>query len=265
MMFSILYFVALETETYGKLRSVFDSRPWRNRDHVYLPASSVSPASGEANLCPFSNKMARGTCPICCSCTSRDGYHHGDPKRIHDVIGIAMIEYDMARKAAEGREGPLIARVQLDTLVSYRGNYLFGTISPSCKGCFIKTWCWNVAYRMTWQSAILAFNSMLCTFIFYADITIFYADLKNMLLCISAFFSVSTLCMQFTILATAVVFIIEHPFMDDDSLPKWLMVRLHKKLVMKWIHYFALPSAKFGIPATRKYWSWLTKADAKKK
>ena len=263
MMFSILYFVALETETYGKLRSVFDSRPWRNRDDVYLPASSVSPASGAANLCPFSNKMARGTCPICCSCTSRDGYHHGDPKRIHDVIGIAMIEYDMARKAAEGREGPLIARVQLDTLVSYRGNYLFGTISPSCKGCFIKTWCWNVAYRMTWQSAILAFNSMLCTFIFYADITIFYADLKNMLLCISAFFSVSTLCMQFTILATAVVFIMEHPFMDDDSLPKWLMV--HKKLVMKWIHYFALPSAKFGIPATRKYWSWLTKADAKQK
>ena len=69
--------------------------------------------------------------------------------------------------------------------------------------------------------------------------------------------------MQFTILATAVVFIMEHPFMDDDSLPKWLMV--HKKLVMKWIHYFALPSAKFGIPATRKYWSWLTKADAKQK
>ena len=70
---------------------------------------------------------------------------------------------------------------------------------------------------------------MLCTFIFYADITIFYADLKNMLLCISAFFSVSTLCMQFTILATAVVFIIEHPFMDDDSLPKWLMGKITQK------------------------------------
>ena len=32
--------------------------------------------------------------------------------------------------------------------------------------------------------------------------------------------------------------------MDDDSLPKWLMV--HKKLVMKW----ALPSD--GIPATQE-------------
>lgn len=261
MMFSMIYFVMLETERYGKLRSVFDSRPWRNRENAYLPASSASPVSGAANRCPFSKKLARGVCPICCSCTSKDGFHHGDPKRLHDTVGIAMIEYDMARKAAEGSESPLTARVHLDTLVSYRGNYLFGTISPSCKGCFIKTWCWNVAYRMTWQSSILAFNAMLCTFIFYADISIFYADLKNMLLCISAFFSVSTLCVQITILATAVVFIIEHPFMDDDALPKLLMVR--NKLVMKWIHYFALPSAKFGVPATRKYWSWLTKTDEK--
>jgi 26S proteasome regulatory subunit N1 len=39
--------------------------------------------------------------------------------------------------------------------------------------------------------------------------TVVHTDLKNILLCISAFFSVSTLCMQLSILATAVVFILE--------------------------------------------------------
>jgi len=38
----------------------------------------------------------------------------------------------------------------------------------------MKTWCWNVAYRMTWQSAIISFNAMLCTFIFNEDVS----DLK---------------------------------------------------------------------------------------
>jgi hypothetical protein len=63
MMFSMIYFVMLETERYGKLRSVFDSRPWRNRENAYLPASSASPVSGAANRCPFSKKLARGVCP----------------------------------------------------------------------------------------------------------------------------------------------------------------------------------------------------------
>jgi hypothetical protein len=41
------------------------------------------------------------------------------------------------------------------------------------------------------------------------QITVFFSDLKNILLTISAFFSVSTVCMQLSILATAVVFILE--------------------------------------------------------
>lgn len=41
------------------------------------------------------------------------------------------------------------------------------------------------------------------------QITTIFGDLKNILLCISAFFAVSTLCMQLKILATAVVFILE--------------------------------------------------------
>ena len=60
-----------------------------------------------------------------------------------------MIEYDMARKATEREDNLVMGRIQLDTLLNYRGNYLFGTISPSCKGCYLKTWCWNIAYRMT--------------------------------------------------------------------------------------------------------------------
>lgn len=41
------------------------------------------------------------------------------------------------------------------------------------------------------------------------QIQIFYIDMKNILLCISAFFSLSTACMQISILATAVVFVSE--------------------------------------------------------
>ena len=211
-MFSMVYFILLETDRFGKLRTAFDSRPWRNRENMYLSANLPVEVKPIKSSCPFSAKAAKGTCPICSTCASRDGYHHGDPKALHNTVGIAMIEYGMARKAAEREDNPVMGRLQLDTLINYRGNYLFGTISPSCKGCYYKTWCWNVAYRMAWQSAIVSLNSMLCTFIFSADITIVYADLKNILLCVSAFFSVSTLCMQLTVLATAIVFILEHPF-----------------------------------------------------
>lgn len=81
--FSVMYYVLLESEKFGKLRSVFDSRPWRNRENVYLATSSGSPAENAAskNTCPFSNKAAKGICPICCASTSRDGYHHVREKK----------------------------------------------------------------------------------------------------------------------------------------------------------------------------------------
>ena len=257
-MFSMVYFILLETDRFGKLRTAFDSRPWRNRENMYLSANLPIEVKPMKSSCPFSAKAAKGTCPICSTCASRDGYHHGDPKALHNTVGIAMIEYGMARKAAEREDNPVMGRLQLDTLINYRGNYLFGTISPSCKGCYYKTWCWNVAYRMAWQSAIVSLNAMLCTFIFSADITIVYADLKNILLCVSAFFSMSTLCMQLTILATAIVFILEHPFMDNASLPGWLDV--NNRIVMMIVHYFADPGAKFGVSPTKEYWEWLKEA-----
>ena len=83
----------------------------------------------------------------------------------------------MARKATERKDNPIMGSPNLDTLLNYRK--FTATISPSCKGCYLKTWCWNVAYRMTWQSAIIGLNSMLCTFIFSTDIMIVYADLKT--------------------------------------------------------------------------------------
>ena len=262
-LFSVTYFVLIETEGYGGLRSVFDSRPWRNRENMYLTREMPSEEDRVKGTCPFSKKVAKGTCPICSTCTSRDGYHHGDPQRIHNTVGISMIEYDMARKATERKDNPIMGRLQLDTLLNYRGNYLFATISPSCKGCYLKTWCWNVAYRMTWQSAIIGLNSMLCTFIFSTDIMIVYADLKNILLCVSAFFSTSTLCMQLTIIATSVVFIIAHPFMDNAAVPKW--IDLDNKMLMTIVYYFADPAAKFGVPPTKKYWQWLTRSPPHKR
>ena len=264
MMISVIFYVMLETDTYGKLRKVFDSRQWRNGENVYLASDASAVDAPEANReCPFSDKTAKGSCPICCTCTSKDGYHHGDPARMHNNFGVAMIEYELARKALEREDSLVLGRIQLDTLVNYRGNYLFGTLSPSCKGCYMKTWCWNVGYRMTWQSTIVAFNAMLCSLIFQSDINLFYADLKNILLCISCFFSVSTLVMQLALLATAVVFINEHSFMDKSAIPRWLQGRKNSAL-MKVIEYFADPCAKYGVPTTKKYWSWVSRPPRKK-
>lgn len=261
--FSVVYYVLLETKEYGKLRTAFDTRPWRNRENVYLTQSFPTEDVKLNGSCPFSKKIAKGTCPICSTCTSRDGYHHGDPQRLHNTVGVSMIEYDMARKATEREDNLVMGRIQLDTLLNYRGNYLFGTISPSCKGCYLKTWCWNVAYRMTWQSAIIGFNSLLCTFIFSSDITIVYADLKNTLLCVSAFFSASTLVMQLAILASSIVFNIEHPFMDKACIPRW--VDINNKLMMTVLYYLADPVAKFGVPPTKEYWQWLTETPPRRR
>mmetsp|Transcript_20158 Transcript_20158/g.32643 ORF Transcript_20158/g.32643 Transcript_20158/m.32643 type:complete len:207 (+) Transcript_20158:212-832(+) len=89
MAFSVVYYVLLETDTFGKLRSVFDSRPWRNRESVYTASPPGSPAEHTPagvktkSMCPFSKKAAKGICPICSSCTSRDGYHHVRKLDVH--------------------------------------------------------------------------------------------------------------------------------------------------------------------------------------
>ena len=116
---------------------------------------------------------------------------------------------------------------------------------------------------MTWQSAIIGFNSMLCTFIFSSDITIVYADLKNTLLCVSAFFSASTLVMQLAILASSIVFNIEHPFMDKACILRW--VDINNKLMMTVLYYLADPAAKFGVPPTKEYWQWLTETPPRRR
>ena len=55
--------------------------------------------------------------------------------------------------------------------------------------------------------------------------------------------------MQLTIIATSVVFIIEHPFMDNAAVPKW--IDLDNKMLMTIVYYFADPAAKFGVPPTK--------------
>ena len=143
-------------------------------------------------------------------------------------------------------EKPVLGRIQLDTLIACRANYLFATISRSCKGYYIKAWCRNVGYRMTWQSAILGFSTMMCTYLFGKDIKIFYADLRAVLLCTSVFFSISTLYMLVSVICTSIVFIHEHPaFMDADAIPKFL--DLKNKRIKEWVYWFAEDYARFGV------------------
>lgn len=136
--FSVVYYALLETRRFGKLRAVFDSRPWRNRENVYLISSTdIAYSSGAIQgKCPFSKKAPMGNCPICSTSTSTDGYHHvskedghvsntlscvctcaskcmnntacpcvlihtqGDPEKIHNTVGISMIEYEKAREVS---------------------------------------------------------------------------------------------------------------------------------------------------------------------
>ena len=158
-MFSMVYFILLETDRFGKLRTAFDSRPWRNRENMYLSANLPVEVKPIKSSCPFSAKAAKGTCPICSTCASRDGYHHGDPKALHNTVGIAMIEYGMARKAAEREDNPVMGRLQLDTLINYRGNYLFGTISPR-KGATTRLGAGTS--RIAWHGSPRSFLSTPC-------------------------------------------------------------------------------------------------------
>ena len=69
--------------------------------------------------------------------------------------------------------------------------------------------------------------------------------------------------MQLKILATACVFILEHPFMDNASLPGWLDV--NNTIVMAILNYFADPAAKFGVGPTKEYWHWLKETSPRAK
>jgi len=74
MIFSATCFFLLETEKYGGIRAVFDGRPWRNMKG--LMEGSVDEPSAESKVCPFTGEEARGTCPICHSIVSQNGYYH---------------------------------------------------------------------------------------------------------------------------------------------------------------------------------------------
>ena len=74
MVMSTLCFFLLETEYFGYIRSVFDFRPWRNMKGL-LEDTNETPCSSP-KACPFTGKEAHGTCPICHSLVSEDGYYH---------------------------------------------------------------------------------------------------------------------------------------------------------------------------------------------
>jgi hypothetical protein len=254
LLFCALAYILLDTDKYGKIRSSFDKRPWRNMKSLFQRTEEEELfVNFNAMRCPFTNNPVRGTCPICCSLTHKDGYYHGDPHVLHE-FSSQIVEHEMAKEASAMDHKPVLGRIQLDTLIAYRANYLFATLSPSCKGCYYKTWCWNVGYRMTWQSAILGFNCMMCTYLFGEDIQIFYADLRAILFCMSMFFSVSTLYMLLALICTSIVFIYEHPhFMDLDAIPSFIDLK-NNECVRSWVYWFADESARFGLNPTKSYW-----------
>ena len=271
MLFSAMCFLLLETEKYGRVRAVFDGRPWKNMKGLMEEPDNATSVESKIKMCPFTGQEAHGTCPICHSIVSYDGYYRvstlmqcftnsdskhtqGDPPILHSVAGDSILEHRLAMQASESDNKPRLGRIQLDTLIKYRGNFLFATISPSCKGCYVKAWCWTVGYRMVWQSTILGFNTMLCSYLFGEDVNAF--DLKSTLLCLSMFFSVSTVCMLLSLLATAITFVREHPFMlEAAGTPKFLArdMGVLEKLILR----MADPCAKFGVNPTKIYWKWL--------
>ena len=255
LLFCAFAYVLLDTDKYGKIRSSFDKRPWRNMNSLFQRTEEEEVFTNFNTIqCPFTNNPVRGTCPICCSLTHKDGYYHGDPYVLHE-FSSQIVEHEMAKEASAMDHKPVLGRIQLDTLIAYRANYLFATLSPSCKGCHYKTWCWNVGYRMTWQSAILGFNCMMCTYLFGEDIQIFYANLRAILFCMSMFFSVSTLYMLFALICTSIVFIHEHPrFMDPDAIPKFINMK-NNEHIRSWVYWFADEGAVFGVNPTKSYWT----------
>jgi len=73
MVFSVTWFCLLETDRYGTIRAAFDERPWRNNSDLH---ENKTVDTKSKITCPFTGKEAHGTCPICLSIVSRDGYYH---------------------------------------------------------------------------------------------------------------------------------------------------------------------------------------------
>lgn len=78
--------------------------------------------------------------------------------------------------------------------------------------------------------------------------------LKSILLCLSMFFSISTICMLVSILATATLFIREHPFMVTSKVQE---PTTQFGFIERIIAVMADPSARYGVNPTKTYWNWL--------
>ena len=87
---------------------------------------------------------------------------------------------------------------------------------------------------------------------FGEDVNVF--DLKSILLCLSMFFSISTICMLVSILATATLFIREHPFMVTSKVQE---PTTQFGFIERIIVVMADPSARYGVNPTKTYWNWL--------
>jgi len=75
MFLSVTCFVLLETDRYKGIRVVFDAKPWRNAAGLLEDAEELTKAKSKL-MCPFTGKEGSGTCPICHSIVSHDGYYH---------------------------------------------------------------------------------------------------------------------------------------------------------------------------------------------
>lgn len=75
MLFSAICFLLLETEKYGRVRAVFDGRPWKNMKGLMEEPDNATSVESKIKMCPFTGQEAHGTCPICHSIVSYDGYY----------------------------------------------------------------------------------------------------------------------------------------------------------------------------------------------
>ena len=76
MVFSATWFVMLETDRFSRIRAVFDKKPWRNTPDIMEDHEPMSVELKPDVMCPFTARNADGTCPICHSIVSHDGYYH---------------------------------------------------------------------------------------------------------------------------------------------------------------------------------------------
>lgn len=73
--FSVTCFVLLETGRYEGIRAVFDTKPWQNAAPLLEDSDELTKAESKL-MCPFTGQEGSGTCPICHSIVSHNGYYH---------------------------------------------------------------------------------------------------------------------------------------------------------------------------------------------